>query len=650
MNIKYYKLKRQYSENGGVTWLDLGAYKVGDVVETNSSCETDDEQVLTREVQLSVDDAYTCDGYDKRYIISHQQSTDGGIIWTETHQTIGDVAEINSSDCGYDNSTSGSTSGDVIATYYIKDTVNQTKLLGKTDNISAMYVDGVETTLASGYTFSTIGEHTVCYVLINKTQIPYFGFCNTLNSIEIPNSVTSIGNEAFEYCDGLTSIEIPNSVTSIGYAAFYACTSLTSITIPDSVISIGNDAFCYCDTLTSITIPSSVTSIGNSVFYGCDGLKEITCYATTAPTIDSTGTFTGIAKNGTLYHPCGSDYSKWLDILNEPSSHNWTSECFEGSGDNTSGSTSGDVIATYNVTETGIRTNICYKTLVSGISAMYVDGVEKTPASGYTFSTTGEHTVRFVLNTSTLNTSFHDVIYLTSVQIPDNVTLSGWAFYNCQSLTSITIPNSVDVIVDSMMFSGCYNLPVINNIRYADTYAIKPIDKTLTTYTIKTSTKYLNQGLFIDCVNLTNITIPDSVTSIGSNAFNDCASLTSITIPDSVTEISQYLFGNCHNLTSVKIGSGVTSIGWNAFRDCSNLTSIEIPNRVTSIDDGAFADCTSLSSITCNAAIAPTIESMTFQNVASNGVLYYPSGSDYSSWLSHDKYYLGYYGWTGQEI
>ena len=92
----------------------------------------------------------------------------------------------------------------------------------------------------------------------------------------IPNSITSIGDDAFCNCRSLKSITIPESVTSIGNSAFFYCNGLTSITIPNSVTSIGNYAFKTCESLTSITISNSVTSIGNSAFDYCSKLSSIT--------------------------------------------------------------------------------------------------------------------------------------------------------------------------------------------------------------------------------------------------------------------------------------------------------------------------------------------------------------------------------------
>ncbi len=167
-------------------------------------------------------------------------------------------------------------------------------------------------------------------------------------------------------------------------------------------------------------------------------------------------------------------------------------------------------------------------------------------------------------------------------------------------------------------------------MRYADTYLVEAVDKTLSSYTIKNGTKWIGHYAFYNCTSLTSVTIPNSVTSIGERAFSGCWGLTSVTIGNSVTSIEYEAFSGCSSLTSLSVEAGntvydsrnncnaiietstntlivgcqnttipnsVTSIGDGAFSGCTRLTSVTIPNSVTSIGDEAFYDCISLTSI-----------------------------------------------------
>ena len=126
--------------------------------------------------------------------------------------------------------------------------------------------------------FSGCSGLTSVTISNSVTSIGYRAFedCTGLTSITIPNSVTSIGGRAFLSCTGLTSVTVPNSVTNIGNYAFDGCSGLTSVTLPNNVTSIGWNAFSGCTGLTSVTIPNNVTSIGSDAFYGCSGLTTIT--------------------------------------------------------------------------------------------------------------------------------------------------------------------------------------------------------------------------------------------------------------------------------------------------------------------------------------------------------------------------------------
>ena len=178
------------------------------------------------------------------------------------------------------------------------------------------------------------------------------------------------------------------------------------------------------------------------------------------------------------------------------------------------------------------------------------------------------------------------------------------AFYGCNRITSVTIPDSVTSIgysafygCDLLVFNEYDNAYYLGNDTNKYVVLIKAKTTSVASCNINDSCKIIYSSAFDGCRSITSITIPDGVTSIGDSAFYGCSSLTSITIPDGVTSIDSYAFYICTNLTNVTIGNGVTSIGSSAFEGCIYLTSLTIPNSVTSIDDSAFEICSSLKSI-----------------------------------------------------
>ncbi len=271
----------------------------------------------------------------------------------------------------------------------------------------------------------------------------------------IPNTVSVIGEYAFEDCKDLTSIIIPNSVTSIGVRAFHRCHGLTSITIPQSVTSIENQAFYYCDGLTSVTLPDNVTNIASFAFRSCHNLKS--------------------------------------PIYN--------AHCF-----------------------------VCMPQSYKGAYTI-PNGIESI-AGG----------------------AFYQCSQLTSVNIPNSVTSIGVeAFKGCSKLTS-PVFNAHCFAYLPRSYKGAFTIP--DGIESIAPYAFENCEN-LTSVTIPNSVISIGSDAFALCKGLTSITIPNSVTSIGYGAFFLCKGLTFVTIGNSVTSIGDETFSCCNSLQEIVYPQGL---------------------------------------------------------------------------------------------
>ncbi len=416
-----------------------------------------------------------------------------------------------------------------------------------------------------------------------KTLIQY-AIGKTDKNFSIPAGVNTIGAFSFLGCEALTSVIIPDSVTSIGLAAFAYCTGLESVTIPDSVTSIDSSAFGGCEKLADVTMGKGVTSIGERAFSDCSSLASVY--------ITDIEAWCEISFADMFYYPNNSllenDISLYLndnlvtDIIIPNGATSIGPGAFSGYSKLKS------VTIPNSVTSIGLGAfagceNLTDVTIGTGVIAIErfafrdcssLTGVYITDITAWckiSFDGVESNPLYYAENLYLNGNSVTDIIILDSV-----TSIGSYAFYDYDSLESVTIGNNVKLIGKNA-FSGCNSLESV---------------------TIGNSVTSIGESAFSGCTSLAGVTIPDSVNSIGDYAFGNCSSLASVTIGNSVTSIGESAFSGCNSLENVTIGNSVTTIGDCAFDNCSSLMSVTIPNSVTSIGLGAFASCENLADVT----------------------------------------------------
>ncbi|MEE1142901.1 MAG: leucine-rich repeat protein [Bacteroidales bacterium] len=313
---------------------------------------------------------------------------------------------------------------------------------------------------------STIGQNTfivgdLIYEITSANTVEVHDCATSATSVTIPESivnpndatiysVTAIGSNAFWSCYNLSSIEIPNSITSIGASAFVSCTTMTNIIIPNSVTSIGNNAFQNCNKLSSITLSNTLTSIGSSTFRNCSSLSSIII----------PNSVTSIFSQAFL--DCLS-----LSSVTLPENATIAINAFDNAGKRDT------------------------------INGVVYAGNDTLNVSNYKFTNTGF--ITFYLANQSYHATEASIEYCDREKsgafiIPDSITsnnktypitvIKGKAFYNCEDLTSIIIPNTVKIIGTagntSGAFENCKNLKSITigcNVEYIGKYAFRTCKK-----------------------------------------------------------------------------------------------------------------------------------------------------------------------------
>ena len=397
-----------------------------------------------------------------------------------------------------------------------------------------------------GVLFDFYMSTLICYPA-GKTNVSY----------NIPYSVKTIKTAAFFECTLLEEIVFNYSLTEIQGAAFMNCAGLKKLDLPETLLTIGEEAFCSCISLESVCVPENVEVIDMLAFNNCLKLKSITIPD-------------GVEKIGYV----SFDNTEFYDNEN-----NWENgDLYIGNHLIDTKNTDEEIYTIKDGTKVVadcVLKNLNSKTIIIPESVTSIGG------HGYEAFGTPMNVERFLVDE---NNKFYSndalgvlynkdktelVIYPagkteTSFTIPDSVvSIADYAFYRCDELSDIHIPDSVEKIGNRALDSTGFFKDESNwenGVLYAGKCLVSAKKDISGKYVVKYGTKYICCCAFQACKNLTEIIIPNGVEEIGAGAFSGCSSLEEIILPESVKRLGFALFENCKKLCRVHIPSSVTEI------------------------------------------------------------------------------------------
>lgn len=450
-----------------------------------------------------------------------------------------------------------------------------------------------------------------------------FNGCSKLVSVSIPDAVSTIGTSAFAGCTKLESVSLPETMSSIGSAAFSACISLQDVVIPRGITRIESSTFANCKSFTHICIPDNVISLYNNAFYGCSSLESIEipgsvgtiCYGAFR---DCAGLTSLTLHNGTK---CIERYA-FYGCTNIVTIHMAsTIDCIQVLAFNYLPSLSHVFFDDINAVLNEVRSDLSSDsagllTYSGGPIHLYLGGEEVTEIA--------------IPENSTISTyAFKNCAYITKVIIPEGISsIPTCAFSGCAGLSEITLPLGIRQIKEGA-FSGCSGITTVsfpevglNSIEKSAFYGCTG----LTTLTLPEGLGSIGDSAFQGCTGLNTINFPNTLSTIGIDSFRECTELGNLTFPISLTKIGMRAFEGCTKLSSFELKNNIQEIGSEAFRGCSELENIVLPESVTTIGVSAFYDCTGLSSITLKPVSVPSGGSSMFKNT-NNCPIYVPEES-----------------------